>query len=191
MPRRRTVGRGQPTWALERVIRPCLPPQRRGSAHDRPPVGAAGSASHRSPSLGGMTSPPPAASPDTAPSAAPHAEGEESSAHAGDEDLSRRVDLVMEGGGVKGIALAGAIEVLEERGYRVHRVAGSSAGAIAGALAASGIDGSTMVEILRATDYRRFEDGPWWTRTLPGKALSILLHNGIHRGDFLQQWLEE
>ena len=167
------------------------PPQRRGSAHDRPPVGAAGSASHLSPSLGGMTSPPPAASPDTAPSAAPHAGREGRSAHAGGEDLSRRVDLVMEGGGVKGIALAGAIEVLEERGYRVHRVAGSSAGAIAGALAASGIDGSTMVEILRATDYRRFEDGPWWTRTLPGKALSILLHNGIHRGDFLQQWLEE
>src|SRR5690606_4109662 len=147
-----------------------------------------------------MTSPQPAASPDTTASAGPHAggegrsahaDGEGRSAHAGDEDLSHRVDLVMEGGGVKGIALAGAIEVLEERGYRVHRVAGSSAGAIAGALAASGIDGSTMVEILRATDYRRFEDGPWWTRTLPGKALSILLHNGIHRGDFLQQWLEE
>ena len=156
-----------------------------------------------------MTSPQPAVSPDTPPSAAPHskdegksahaaAEGksahaaaEGKSAHAGGEDLSHRVDLVMEGGGVKGIALAGAIEVLEERGYRVHRVAGSSAGAIAGALAASGIDGSTMVEILRATDYRRFEDGPWWTRTLPGKGLAILLHNGIHRGDFLQQWLEE
>ena len=110
-----------------------------------------------------MTSPQPAVSPDTPPSAAPHskdegksahaaAEGksahaaaEGKSAHAGGEDLSNRVDLVMEGGGVKGIALAGAIEVLEERGYRVHRVGGSSAGAIAGALAASGIDGATMV----------------------------------------------
>jgi NTE family protein len=97
----------------------------------------------------------------------------------------------MEGGGVKGIALAGALEVLEERGYRAHRVAGSSAGAIAGALAASGIPARTMVEILRETDYRRFEDGPWWTRTLPGKALAILLRNGIHRGDYLTEWLEE
>ena len=97
----------------------------------------------------------------------------------------------MEGGGVKGIALAGALEVLEKRGYRVHRVAGSSAGAIAGAMAASGIPARTMVEILRSTDYRRFEDGPWWTRTLPGKGLAILLHNGVHRGDFLAQWLEE
>src|SRR5699024_70990 len=101
------------------------------------------------------------------------------------------MDLVLEGGGVKGIALAGALEVLEERGYRVNRVAGSSAGSIAGALATSGIPAAQMVEILRETDYRRFDAGPWWTRTLPGKALSILLHNGVHRGTYLHQWLEE
>jgi len=101
------------------------------------------------------------------------------------------MDLVLEGGGVKGIALAGALEVLEERGYRVNRVAGSSAGSIAGALATAGIPATQLVQILRETDYRRFEDGPWWTRVLPGKALSILLHNGVHRGTFLRAWLEE
>ena len=105
-------------------------------------------------------------------------------------ETARRVDLVMEGGGVKGIALAGALEVLEERGYRVNRVAGSSAGAIAGALAASGISAREMVEILRATDYRAFEDGPWWTRTMLGKGLAILTHLGVHRGDALADWLE-
>jgi hypothetical protein len=31
-------------------------------------------------------------------------------------------DLVLEGGGVKGIALVGAISVLEERGYTFHKV---------------------------------------------------------------------
>ena len=102
-----------------------------------------------------------------------------------------RVDLVLEGGGVKGIALAGALEVLEERGYTVNRVAGSSAGAIAGALLTAGIPASQMVQILRETDYRLFEDGPWWTRTLPGKGLSILLHNGIHRGRHLRDWVAE
>ena len=103
---------------------------------------------------------------------------------------SQRVDLVLEGGGVKGIALAGAIEVLEERGYRVNRVAGSSAGSIAGALAAAGIPATTMVQILRETDYRLFEDGPWWTRSMTGKGLGVLLHNGVHRGDHLRDWLE-
>ncbi|MGP9681625.1 MULTISPECIES: patatin-like phospholipase family protein [unclassified Brachybacterium] len=106
-------------------------------------------------------------------------------------DGDRRVDLVLEGGGVKGIALAGAIEVLEERGYRINRVAGSSAGAIAGALATAGISGSAMVGILRATDYRLFQDGPFWTRFLPGKALAIMLHNGVYRSAALARWLEE
>src|SRR6516165_2641862 len=36
-------------------------------------------------------------------------------------------DLVLEGGGVKGIALVGAISVLEERGYQFRRVAGTLA----------------------------------------------------------------
>ncbi|MGO3507289.1 MAG: patatin-like phospholipase family protein, partial [Brachybacterium tyrofermentans] len=103
----------------------------------------------------------------------------------------RRVDLVLEGGGVKGIALAGAIEVLEERGYRVNRVAGSSAGAIVGALITAGVSGTQLARILRKTDYTRFEDGPFYTRFLLGKALSILLRNGIHRGTYLTTWLEE
>jgi len=40
-----------------------------------------------------------------------------------------KCDLVLEGGGVKGIALVGAIEILEEAGYTFNRVAGTSAGA--------------------------------------------------------------
>lgn len=125
---------------------------------------------------GGMTAPrSPAPGPST-----PSADG-----------VAQRVDLVLEGGGVKGIALAGALEVLEERGYRVHRVAGSSAGAIAGALVTAGIPARQIVQILRETDYRRFEDGPWWTRPLAGKALAVLLHNGVHRGAYLRQWLAE
>src|SRR5699024_1372073 len=166
---------------------PCrdrpLPP---GSTSGRPC-----SASHRSPSLGAMTSPLPAATPDTPPSAAVRAGGEGRSAQTGGDDPSHRVDLVLEGGGVKGIALAGALEVLEERGYRVHRVAGSSAGAMAGALAAAGIPAHEMVEILRSTGYRDCEDGPWWTRTLLGKGAAILLHNGVHRGEHLTRWVQE
>lgn len=103
----------------------------------------------------------------------------------------QRVDLVLEGGGVKGIALAGAIEVLEERGYRVNRVAGSSAGSIAGALVTADIPASTLVQFLRETDYRMFQDGPFWVRLLPGKVLSVLLHNGIYRTTALARWLEQ
>ena len=48
-----------------------------------------------------------------------------------------RADLALEGGGVKGIGLAGAVLVLDEAGYSFARVAGTSAGAIAACLVAS------------------------------------------------------
>jgi hypothetical protein len=44
-----------------------------------------------------------------------------------------RTDLVLEGGGVTGIGLVGALSGLEARGYRFSRAAGTSAGAVVGA----------------------------------------------------------
>ncbi|HTU96649.1 MAG TPA: patatin-like phospholipase family protein, partial [Solirubrobacteraceae bacterium] len=46
-------------------------------------------------------------------------------------------DLALEGGGVKGIGIVGAVSALAEAGYRFQRVAGTSAGAIAAALIAA------------------------------------------------------
>jgi NTE family protein len=48
-----------------------------------------------------------------------------------------RVDLVFEGGGVKGLGLAGALLELDARGYQPQCVAGTSAGAITAALVAA------------------------------------------------------
>ncbi|MEA2502116.1 MAG: hypothetical protein QOD01_2227 [Actinomycetota bacterium] len=48
-------------------------------------------------------------------------------------------DLVLEGGGVKGIGLVGAYSVLKNEGYDFHRIAGTSAGSIVGALIAAGM----------------------------------------------------
>lgn len=63
-------------------------------------------------------------------------------------------DLVLEGGGVKGIALVGVISVLEERGYQFRRVAGPSASAIVGSLVAANARAAECQEIMRAVDYR-------------------------------------
>src|SRR5207248_233345 len=61
------------------------------------------------------------------------------------------VDLVMGGGGVLGIALAGYTYVLEEAGVRFLRVGGTSAGSInALALAALGPPGEKKSERLIA-----------------------------------------
>jgi len=54
--------------------------------------------------------------------------------------MSQFRNLVFEGGGVKGIAYVGAMEVLEEKGILgdVRRVGGTSAGAINAVLLAAG-----------------------------------------------------
>jgi NTE family protein len=100
-------------------------------------------------------------------------------------------DLVLEGGGVKGIALVGAISVLEERGYEFRRVAGTSAGAIVGSLVAADARAAQLEEIMRAVDYRRFQDGPRWRNLLLGKAAALLFDQGIYEGQYLKDWLGE
>src|SRR5207237_1078812 len=44
------------------------------------------------------------------------------------------LDVVFEGGGIKGAAFAGAVEILLGRGFKLRRLLGSSAGAITAAL---------------------------------------------------------
>jgi NTE family protein len=101
-------------------------------------------------------------------------------------------DLVLEGGGVKGIALAGAVSVLEERGYQFHKIAGTSAGAIVGALVAAGAPGKRLREIMEDLDYQRFRDPGLLGRMGPlGVLAEVLLNKGWCRGDYLRSWLAE
>ena len=76
-----------------------------------------------------------------------------------------RADLVLEGGGVKGIGLVGATAQLVDAGYTFPRVLGSSAGAIVAAFIAAlqhaGEPLSRLEDITRSLDYRRLRDrGP-------------------------------
>jgi len=58
-------------------------------------------------------------------------------------------DIVMEGGGAKGIVFVGALEEIEKRGHTFDRMLGTSAGAISAALLAAGYSSSEMVEALQ------------------------------------------
>ena len=101
-------------------------------------------------------------------------------------------DLVFEGGGVKGIGLAGALATLEERGYQPQNVAGTSAGAITAALLAAGYDAAELREIIMTLDYRQFQDRAWEDRMpLVERSLSLLLDLGIFEGDRFLEWIRE
>jgi len=70
-------------------------------------------------------------------------------------------NLVLEGGGVKGIAYAGAFAVLERQGIlpKIERVAGTSAGSIQAALLALGYRPEEIRALLFTLDFKKFEDG--------------------------------
>src|SRR6266498_2441151 len=101
-------------------------------------------------------------------------------------------DLVLEGGGVKGIGLVGALKVFGDAGYRFRRVAGTSAGAIVGSLAAAGVPPDQLQRIMQELDYRKFQDGDFFSHLgAPGAALQVLLHKGIYKGDWLHDWVAD
>lgn len=107
-------------------------------------------------------------------------------------DGERKADLVLEGGGVKGIGLVGAVQGLMTEGYtKFPRVAGTSAGAIVGALAAAGMPGEQMEATMRTLDYTKFRDGDPLVRWggLPGQLVSLVLRQGIYQGDYAHAWL--
>jgi NTE family protein len=111
---------------------------------------------------------------------------------AQDDGGRRCADVVLEGGGVKGIALVGALSLLEERGYRFSRVAGTSAGAIVGALVAARMPTARMTDIMQTLDYGRFQDARGLARLgRPGQVAALVLASGIYNGDYLREWLAE
>jgi len=103
---------------------------------------------------------------------------------------AKNCDLVCEGGGVKGIGLAGAYEALEQNGYRPQHVAGTSAGAITAALIAAGYTAAELKEIVVSLDFRQFEDKSWADRIpLAGVPLSILIEHGVYKGEHFIEWM--
>src|SRR5688572_30793063 len=106
--------------------------------------------------------------------------------------IDSHADLVFEGGGVKGIGLAGALATLEEREYRPQNIAGTSAGAITAALLSAGYSAAELREIIITLDYRQFQDRAWEDKVpLVERSLSMLLNLGLYEGDRFLEWMRE
>lgn len=104
--------------------------------------------------------------------------------------MAKLCDIVLEGGGVKGIALVGALEELSKAGYERCRVAGTSAGAIVGSLLAAGMPVEDMLRIMQSIDYKQFRDEGFVDRLgIPGKIASLTFEKGVYEGQFLHAWL--
>jgi len=101
------------------------------------------------------------------------------------------VDIVLEGGGVKGLAFAGALAALGNAGTTPQRVAGVSAGAlaaaVAAALSAAGESLTRAEDVIATLDVSRVTDsGPFGVLS---RAVGLLRYDGLYRGRYVADWL--
>lgn len=100
------------------------------------------------------------------------------------------IDGVFSGGGLKGFALVGAYQVLEEKGYQFERVAGTSAGAILASFIAAGYTAVEVEALLDELDLTEFLDQRKILFPLPFmKWIRLYWRLGIYQGKVLEQWI--
>ncbi|MDO4771565.1 patatin-like phospholipase family protein [Porphyromonas sp.] len=99
-------------------------------------------------------------------------------------------NLIFEGGGVKGIAYVGALEVLREEGIldAIKRVAGTSAGAIVAVLLGIGYTPEEIKKIMWELDFKNFMDDSWG---LVKDSCRLINEFGWYKGDFFRSWIAE
>jgi len=97
-------------------------------------------------------------------------------------------NLIFEGGGVKGIAYIGAMQVLKDKGVleKIERVGGTSAGAINAALYALGFTIEEQKKILGKLDFNNFMDDSWGVVKDTNR---LLTKYGWYKGDFFHKWM--
>lgn len=88
----------------------------------------------------------------------------------------KRCDLVLGGGGLRGLAHIGALMALDEHGYSVERVAGASAGAVVGALAVSGVPVRQIEKRFEELDFRSFAMADVWERLSAKRAIKGIVN---------------
>ena len=99
-------------------------------------------------------------------------------------------NLVLEGGGVRGLVYAGVFSVLEQKGIiqQLEKVGGSSAGSIAGMLLSIGYNAAEIDSLMMELPLQKFKDG---YGGLVGKYKRLKTDFGIFKGDAFEKWLQQ
>lgn len=99
-------------------------------------------------------------------------------------------NLIFEGGGVKGVAYAGALKALNERGKcaNLKRVAGASAGSMTALMLALGINQEQIFHEILDLDFSKFLDD---SLGIIRDTYRLVDNFGWHKGKALQRWVDE
>lgn len=102
-----------------------------------------------------------------------------------------RADLVLEGGGVKGLGLVGTVTRLMEEGFTFERVLGTSAGAIVAALVAAGADRRELEAAMNRLEYDRVPDRGMLGVPVLSEGIGLLADRGVFRGDYIHDFVND
>lgn len=117
-----------------------------------------------------------------------------------------KVGLVLSGGGAKGLAHIGVLEIIEEAGVRIDYIGGTSMGAIVGALYASGYTAKELDSLFRVVDFNQLiqdnlpreaktfyekEDAEKYAVTLPFNRFKISFPSSLSKGQNVYNFLYE
>jgi len=97
-------------------------------------------------------------------------------------------NLVLEGGGVRGLAYVGAMQVLDSLGVlqQIERVGGTSAGAIQATMIAVGYTPQEVLKVIERIPLKQFNDG-----SLAGGISRVQRRFGFYKGDKITAWIEQ
>jgi NTE family protein len=99
-------------------------------------------------------------------------------------------NLVFEGGGIRGIAYAGALMELQNKNIldKITRVAGTSAGAIAATLFALGYTPEEIAKAIYDLKIKSMADGKW---IFFGGTRRLVRNFGWYKGDEFEKWISK
>lgn len=99
-------------------------------------------------------------------------------------------NLVFEGAGIRGIAYAGAIKVLEEHKQidGIKNVGGTSAGAITAMMVALGYRSDEIYRLVAETRFQQFNDGKFY---FIGGINRVVKNYGWYRGHAFNHWIDK
>ncbi|GAB3799171.1 patatin-like phospholipase family protein [Virgibacillus kimchii] len=103
-----------------------------------------------------------------------------------------KADAVFEGGGIRGVAFAGAIEAMEKNNIEWMRIAGTSAGAVVATLLAAGYKSHEIRQVLEQMDFSRFRGRTFVNRIpLIGNLVQLIFSLGMYKNNYLASLVDE